>query len=114
VYPDLSLCISSGLFAPAKFWNGRWTSVWKYGAGKLTGAVNVNVHYFEKGNVHKKVSFTSPQIAVAEDAQAIVAAIGQAELGFHRQVTEEAAAIKESFKSLRRALPVSPLPTPET
>ena len=42
VYPDLTVCISSGLFAPAKFWNGRWCSVWKYAGGKLNGTVKVS------------------------------------------------------------------------
>jgi len=107
VYPNLVICISSGLFAPAKFWNGRWTSVWKYQGGKLNGEIKVNVHYYEKGNVHKNIAFTAPETAVAEDGGAIVAAIAAAELAFHRQITEEAAGLKESFKSLRRALPVT-------
>jgi len=106
VYPSLTMCVSSGLFAPAKFWNGRWTSVWQYNGGKLTGAVKVHVHYFEKGNVHKTVNF-SKELTVAEDAAAIVGAVQAAELEFHRQVIEEAASIKEAFKSLRRALPVT-------
>ena len=50
MYPDLTVCISSGLFAPNKFWNGRWTSVWKYAGGKLNGSVTVQVHYYEKVN----------------------------------------------------------------
>jgi len=107
VYPNLAICISSGLFAPTKFWNGRWMSNWQYADGKLNGSVKVHVHYFEKGNVHKNISFTSPQIAVAEDAPAIVKAIAAAELNFHRAISEEAAALKESFKSLRRGLPVT-------
>jgi len=107
VYPSLCICISSGLFSPGKFWNGRWTSVWRYDSGKLSGAVKVAVHYFEHGNVHKTVNFTSPEAVVAEDGNAIVKAIAAAELAFHRQVTEEAATIKEAFKSLRRALPVT-------
>jgi len=107
VYPSLHICISSGLFAPAKFWNGRWTSIWHYAGGKLSGSVKVHVHYFEKGNVHKTVNFNSPEAPVAEDGKAIVAAIAAAELAFHRAVTEEASALKESFKSLRRALPMT-------
>lgn len=107
VYPSMHICISSGLFAPAKFWNGRWTSVWQYQGGKLSGTVKVRVHYYEKGNVHKNIVFNAPERAVEEDGAAIVAAIAEAELAFHRQTTEEAAAIKESFKSLRRALPVT-------
>jgi len=107
VYPSLHICISSGLFSPGKFWNGRWTSVWQYSGGKLSGTVKARVHYYEKGNVHKNVTFKAPERAVAEDGAAIVAAIAEIELGFHRRTTEEAAAIKESFKSLRRALPVT-------
>jgi len=107
VYPDLTVCISSGLFAPNKFWNGRWTSTWKYAGGKLSGSVKVAVHYYEKGNVHKNISFTASETVVAEDGAAIVAAISAAELAFHREVSAEANAIKEAFKSLRRALPIT-------
>jgi len=39
--------------------------------------------------------------------EAIVAAIAAAELAFHREVTAEAETIKESFKSLRRGLPIT-------
>jgi len=110
VYPDLTICISSGLFAPNKYWNGRWTSTWRYSDGTLSGEVKVHVHYYEKGNVHKTVRFAAELPGTPADGPAIVSALGAKELEFHRQLTEDAANIKESFKSLRRALPVTKKP----
>ena len=64
LYSSLSLfviqvivCISSSKFNPGNYWNGRWRSTWTVtfspsgGQATVDGKLQVNVHYYEEGNV---------------------------------------------------------------
>jgi len=107
VYPDLTLVVSSRIYAPQKAWGGCWHSVYKYADGTLTGSADVNIHYYEFGNTVKTAQFTTAPISVESDAEAIVAAMRESDLSWHKTMTEDAANLKEQFKSLRRQLPIT-------
>ena len=52
---SIIICISSFKFNPDNCWNGRWRSIWYVQLGSdcltLYGSIQINVHYFEDGNV---------------------------------------------------------------
>jgi capping protein alpha len=113
-----TVCLSSARFNPANYWNGRWRSVWTLPAGKsgnLTaqGRCRVAVHYYEDGNVQLHTdSSKKAQFAGAGDPEAFAAnaikAIAKAEQTLQQAVDASYATMGENtFKALRRALPIS-------
>jgi capping protein alpha len=107
VYPDLTMCVSARIYAPQKAWSGRWQSVYKYVDGTLSGSVDINIHYYEFGNINKTAHFDTVPIKVDADAESIIAAIRDADVAYHKMCTEDAANMKEQFKSLLRQLPIT-------
>merc|ERR1711865_772887 len=107
VYPDLSICISSRIYAPQKAWTGRWQSQYTFANGNLQGKIGVSIHYYEFGNTVKTATFDVAAVPVAADGGAIIEAIREIELRYHQASSVQAADLKEQFKSLRRQLPIT-------
>jgi len=112
----ITICISAKKFNPKNYWNGRWRSVWiaslKGGSCELAGNIKVNVHYYEDGNVQlntkfeKTVKFEGGDDATV--AKNIANAITKSETEFQSALDEGYHQMSDqSFKSLRRKLPVN-------
>jgi capping protein (actin filament) muscle Z-line, alpha len=111
VYPyenKIAILLVANKYSPSNFWNGRWRSVYVYdpAGSELTGTINVNVHYYEDGNVAltttKPVSITSAGSSASE----IIRKIAGAEKAYQEELNRAFVAMNEqSFKALRRQLP---------
>jgi len=112
------VCISSSKFNPGNFWNGRWRSTWQItfgsGGGQATidGKIQVNVHYYEDGNVQLNTNTEKHLQAPAGDPAAtatnVMKAIIKAEQTFHSSLDTSYTTMGDTtFKALRRALPIT-------
>jgi capping protein alpha len=112
------VAISSSKFNPNNFWNGRWRSTWQvtFGAGggqaTIDGKLQVNVHYYEDGNVQLNTSTDKHLQAPAGDpsatASTVIKAIIKAEQAFHASLDTSYTTMGDTtFKALRRALPIT-------
>ncbi|KAI3652424.1 hypothetical protein MP228_002749 [Amoeboaphelidium protococcarum] len=114
----IAVVTASNKYNPSNFWNGRWRSEYvltasSKGSVAVTGFIKVQVHYYEDGNVQlnssKDVSFSvdfsdSPQ----KFAAALVKRIKEEEVEYQSALNESYAQLSDAtFKSLRRALPVT-------
>eukprot|EP01120_Amphizonella_sp_Union-15-10_P000818 TRINITY_DN1084_c0_g1_i1.p1 TRINITY_DN1084_c0_g1~~TRINITY_DN1084_c0_g1_i1.p1 ORF type:complete len:284 (-),score=50.52 TRINITY_DN1084_c0_g1_i1:128-979(-) len=110
-------CISSSIFNPQNYWNGRWRSVWTAtfsGSGEceLNGVIRINVHYYEDGNVQLNTNFNKTKKVPGGDPSKLSAAvfktIASLEAEFHSALEKSYRKMGETtFKALRRALPVT-------
>lgn len=136
------MCISSSKFNPNNFWNGRWRSTWQItfsptgGQATIDGKLQVNVHYYEEGNVQLNntvekhlqsagiylflllilqfylfiyLAYTTT-IGGDPSATAVNAmkAIIKAEQAFHSALDASYTTMGDTtFKALRRALPIT-------
>lgn len=121
---EFAVCISSTVYKPRSYWSGRWTSEWIVAEGggqsfALKGKCDVATHYYENGNVQFKSNRSFPETKVkpgsdpAASAEAVVAAIAEAELRYQEDLQESLRDFAEStFKKLRRQLPLTQLKFP--
>jgi hypothetical protein len=91
--------------------NGRWRSTYIYtpSSPSLTGTINVDVHYYEDGNV-RLTTKKQPEISVSSNASAteIVRQIALVEKKYQEELNRGFTALSEgAFKGLRRQLPVT-------
>ncbi|KAL9112098.1 MAG: hypothetical protein Q9227_003475 [Pyrenula ochraceoflavens] len=115
--PDsLTLLIAANKYSPANFWNGRSLSTYTYtpSTKSLTGTVSYTIHYYEDGNVWLTTNKTLPSQTVSggssadEGAGAVVDVMAKAEKGYQEEVNRAFVRLnEESFKKLRRQLPVT-------
>jgi len=113
--PTLTFLVSSGLFNPNNFYNGRWRSTYTItitgGQASIRGNIKVNVHFYEEGNV-QLVSNVNKEANVPAGnpdafAKAAVDAISKIEQDFHQSLDNHYETMSNTtFKALRRALPV--------
>ncbi|KAG6841975.1 hypothetical protein C0991_004466 [Blastosporella zonata] len=100
------------------YWSGRWRSeyVVDLSENKITGKIQLNVHYYEQGNVQltttHDLSLTLPPAVVAStrstSASKILALIGKEEGKYQETLNETYQEMGEkTFKGLRRALPMT-------
>jgi len=108
--------ISSALFNPDNFYNGRWRSTYHItingGQASIKGNIRVNVHFYEEGNVQLVSSVQKEENVPAQNpeafAKAAVDAILKIEQDFHNSLDNHYDTMSNTtFKALRRALPVS-------
>ncbi|KAI9014164.1 F-actin capping protein alpha subunit-domain-containing protein [Hyaloraphidium curvatum] len=113
---ELVIAIVDNKYNPGNYWNGRWRSVWKVpkeGAGKLRGKVQVQVHYYEDGNVQLETSRDvevdfSPSSDPAQSWKSLVKLVSSSEAEFQASLNDTCAQLSDTtFKALRRALPVT-------
>jgi len=114
----LTICLEDHKYNPNNFWNGKWKSKWELsfptagGYGKLVGAMRVQVHYYEDGNVqlltNKEVDESVQISSPSEGAANVVEVIKKAETGYQIAINENYRAMSDTtFKALRRSLPIT-------
>lgn len=109
--PDstIAIVIVDSRYSPQNFWNGRWRSWYLLdpASGRISGSIEIDVHYFEDGNVRLK---TRKEIGVvdAKSPLIVVNRIAQAESKYQEDVNRAFVGLNENeFKALRRQLPVT-------
>jgi capping protein alpha len=117
VYPTdddgaVAIVVVANKYSPSNFWNGRWRSSYVYtpSTGALTGSINVDVHYYEDGNVrlltNKPVSLGLSHGGAS--ATEIVRALAGVEKRYQEDLNRAFATLSEgAFKALRRQLPIT-------
>ena len=116
----ITVCISARNTHLAAYWTGGWRStfvlnVTDKGSSELKCKTNVNVHYFEEGNVQLHAAIekvASVQVTDAEStAAAITTAIGHYESEFQAAMEEMYVDMhRTTFKKMRRFLPITKQP----
>jgi len=106
--------IVANKYNPQNFWSGRWRSEYiiDLDKGEIVGRVLVNVHYYEQGNVQLQTTYNPtlslPTNLSSSSASKILAIIAEKEGEHERALSNAYADLGEkSFKSLRRALPLT-------
>ncbi|QDS71901.1 hypothetical protein FKW77_000274 [Venturia effusa] len=108
---SIAILTVSSKYSPTNFWNGRWRSSYTLSpsSGALTGMIQVDVHYYEDGNV-RLITSKKLELKVGNDAGAteIVRTIAVAERKYQEELNRGFAGLSEgAFKGLRRQLPVT-------
>lgn len=101
-----AIIIVSTKYNPSNFWNGHWKSEYIYDANskELSGFIDVQVHYYEDGNV----SFKSRKEVSVPNTSDVVKAIQGAEKSFENDLDVSFTELNEKeFKALRRKLPIT-------
>ncbi|KAI9757202.1 MAG: F-actin-capping protein subunit alpha [Lichina confinis] len=116
VYPTdndttFTICLVSNKYSPNNFWNGRWRSTFVYSPleAKVLGVVNVDIHYYEDGNVRLS-AVRSVEIGFTPSASGsdVMKGLAAAEQKLHEGLNQEFSSLSEGvFKGLRRQLPVT-------
>lgn len=108
---QLALVTVANKYSPTNYWNGRWRSSYFYNpsSGRLTGAIKVDVHYYEDGNVrlltNKDVSLN---VSSGASASEVVRQIATVEKKYQEDLNKAFGSLSEgAFKSLRRQLPIT-------
>ncbi|KAL8758588.1 MAG: hypothetical protein Q9184_003881 [Pyrenodesmia sp. 2 TL-2023] len=116
---SITLLLVSNKYSPSNFWNGRWRSTYTLSLSSpptLTGRINVDVHYYEDGNVRLTTSKDVKEILLEGRAGLSHAALAAEVLGkiegaegrYQEELNKGFSALSEgSFKGLRRQLPVT-------
>ncbi|KKK25484.1 hypothetical protein ARAM_002062 [Aspergillus rambellii] len=116
VYPiendsAVAIVLVANRYSPNNFWNGRFRSLYQVAVGDsttVTGKIQVDVHYYEDGNVSlnttKPVSISIPSAS----AESIISRIAAAERNYQEELNKAFVHMAEgTFKSLRRQLPIT-------
>ncbi|PYH46466.1 F-actin-capping protein subunit alpha [Aspergillus saccharolyticus JOP 1030-1] len=117
VYPvvddsAVAIVLVANRYSPNNFWNGRFRSIYTVpvsaSSTTISGKIQVDVHYYEDGNValntNKPINLSVP----SADAGAIISRIAGAERDYQEELNRAFVQMAEgSFKSLRRQLPIT-------
>ncbi|KAH9445174.1 hypothetical protein Pst134EA_031776 [Puccinia striiformis f. sp. tritici] len=111
------LYIVGNKYNPTNYWTGRWRSIYEIdtSSGTIKGEIQVNVHYYEQGNVQLSTNH-SPEIEPISttntkkviEPEEIMKVIQIAESKYQASLNSAYTDLGENtFKQLRRALPVT-------
>jgi capping protein alpha len=109
----VAIVIVDNKYNPSNFWNGRWKSWYilntSSSGSTLEGNIELDVHYFEDGNVRLKTKKGPTQIQLNQDSPSkVVMAISKFEHSYQDSINKEFVGLNEGpFKALRRQLPVT-------
>jgi hypothetical protein len=106
----LALVLVANRYSPSNFWNGRFRTTYLLDPSSLAGSgvINVDVHYFENGNVRLSASKELEIGGAGGGAQEAVRQIAVAEKKYQEELNRGFANLSDTpFKSLRRQLPVT-------
>ena len=90
--------------------NGRWRSTYIYSpsSSSLTGHIQIDVHYYEDGNVRLQTKKPVNESLSSGSSAEIVRAIAGIEKKYQEELNRAFGALSEgAFKNLRRQLPVT-------
>jgi capping protein alpha len=117
---QITICLSAKNIRLSSYWTGGMRTVYtldvnKPGSVDLSGDIDINVHYFEDGNVqlHTQIAKTAKvQVSdPASTAKAVAQAIDKIESDFHNNLEELYVNMhSNTFKAMRRFLPISGVP----
>lgn len=114
--PVYTLEVVGNRYNTSNFWTGRWRTRWVVDqtAGKVNGTIQVDVHYYEQGNVQLATKHTASFPYPTEPngsqsiASQIVTTISKIETNYHLELNDVYSELGEkAFRALRRALPVT-------
>jgi capping protein alpha len=104
----LALLTVANKYSPTNYWNGRWRSSYIYtpSSSTLAGAIKVDVHYYEDGNVRL---LTNKDVSLSGVAgKDVVRRIADVEKKYQEDLNRAFGALSEgAFKGLRRQLPIT-------
>ncbi|KAL8666821.1 MAG: hypothetical protein Q9202_001061 [Teloschistes flavicans] len=118
----IALLLVSNKYSPQNFWNGRWRSTYLFNPSSsgapstLSGTINVDVHYYEDGNVRLTTAKEIPEIRIeaspalspAALAAEVMRKIAGVEKIYQEELNRGFGRLSEGeFKGLRRQLPVT-------
>ncbi|MCJ1369528.1 F-actin-capping protein subunit alpha [Loxospora ochrophaea] len=112
----LAITLVSNKYSPSNFWNGRWRSTYLYtpSSNSISGTINIDVHYYEDGNVRLTARKPVDISGIASSADSSAAAkdvmrqIGLLEKNYQEELNRGFGTLNEgTFKGLRRTLPVT-------
>lgn len=90
------------------FYTGQWSAEYAVSAGQVTGDVNLDVHYYEDGNVRLGYLETVSESLSNASGSAIVNAIERGENAATAKILAQFGDLNQRvFKNLRRLLPVT-------
>jgi len=115
---EVVIAISSSKFNPNNFWNGRWRSSWTVtfkagGQATAKAKTQVNVHYYEDGNVQLATTWEKSISLQADNdpekfAAALLKQIASTDQNYQTALETSYTTMGETtFKALRRVLPIS-------
>lgn len=105
----IAIVIVDSRYSPNNYWNGRWRSWYllEPSSGRISGSIEIDVHYFEDGNVRLK-TLKEVGIIDATEPLLVINKIANAETKYQEDVNHAFIGLNEgSFKALRRQLPVT-------
>ncbi|KAL8832377.1 MAG: hypothetical protein Q9191_000296 [Dirinaria sp. TL-2023a] len=110
----LAILLVANKYSPSNFWNGRWRSIYTFdpSSSSLSGTIKVDVHYYEDGNVRLTTSKPVANVSIASSSGSLAVEVMKQVAAVEKRYQEElnrgfAALSENSFKSLRRQLPVT-------
>ncbi|GAA5830069.1 hypothetical protein JCM11251_006863 [Rhodosporidiobolus azoricus] len=96
-------------YNPSNYWTGRWRATYTldYEKGTLEGKAQIQVHYYEQGNVQLTTTLTSSTpLSPSPSPESVLSALKSSESSFQRQLSSTYEDLAdEGFRGLRRALP---------
>lgn len=107
---SIAIVLVANKYSPSNYWNGRYRSSFLYNpsTSTLTGAIKVDVHYYEDGNVRLLTENPVTVDRVGASAPEIVKSIGVSERKYQEELNRAFVGLSEgAFKGLRRQLPVT-------
>ncbi|KAL8672411.1 MAG: hypothetical protein Q9168_003118 [Polycauliona sp. 1 TL-2023] len=110
----IALLLVSNKYSPSNFWNGRYRSTYLFApsSSTLSGTINVDVHYYEDGNVRltttKRISEMKIEASASSTAAEVLRKIAGVEKAYQEELNRGFGRLSEGeFKGLRRQLPVT-------
>lgn len=116
VYPiendsAVAIVLVANRYSPNNFWNGRFRAVYQVPVSEpttVTGKIQVDVHYYEDGNVALNTNKPINLSVSSLSAESIISRIATAERDYQEDLNRAFVQIAEgAFKGLRRQLPIT-------